>query len=147
MALILYEVTDSDNVVNKTLNDGMSIEIKLKRDIDQIYPSLIIRENESLPLTAFNYCYIEELKRYYFINSIKQLRAGLFELSLSVDVLMTYKDSILNSEARFNRSIKNGDYIESNILSNVNADIKLFRSDETLIDEETLILSTLGVSK
>ena len=45
----------------------------------------------------FNYCYIPELRRYYFINDVIILSRDIYELSLNVDVLQTYKTEILNA--------------------------------------------------
>lgn len=41
-----------------------------------------------------NYAYIEELNRFYFIESIITVSATLFQLNMSVDVLMTYQNEI-----------------------------------------------------
>ena len=45
-------------------------------------------------LLQCNYCYIEAFKRYYYITDIVSIRQGLWSISMSVDVLMSYKDII-----------------------------------------------------
>lgn len=45
-------------------------------------------------LLQCNYCYIEAFKRYYYITNIVSVRNGLWSVSMSVDVLMSYKDII-----------------------------------------------------
>lgn len=45
-------------------------------------------------LLQCNYCYIEAFKRYYYITDIVSVRQGLWSISMSVDVLMSYKDII-----------------------------------------------------
>ena len=45
-------------------------------------------------LKEVNYAYIEELERYYFVTDITSVVTELWELSMHVDVLMTYKDHI-----------------------------------------------------
>lgn len=52
----------------------------------------------------FNYIRIPELKRYYFVNDITIINANLYELDLSVDPLMSYKDAILGLTAFVDRN-------------------------------------------
>ena len=56
---------------------------------------------DSFPV--FNYAYIPALKRYYFVNDCV-VQNGFATLSLSVDVLMSYKDSIFNLSAVVDRN-------------------------------------------
>ena len=42
----------------------------------------------------FNYAYIREWGRYYFVNDIVEMPAEQIQVSLHVDVLNTYKDNI-----------------------------------------------------
>ena len=46
-----------------------------------------------------NYVHIPEFNRYYFINDIVSIRQNLWQITLSVDVLMSYKDQILKTNA------------------------------------------------
>lgn len=48
-------------------------------------------------LQPCNYAYIAAFGRYYYIDDIIAVRTGLWELHLSVDVLMTFKTGIKNS--------------------------------------------------
>ena len=52
----------------------------------------------------FNYVRIPELKRYYFVNDITIINANLYELDLSVDPLMSYKNAILGLTAFLDRN-------------------------------------------
>lgn len=42
----------------------------------------------------FNYVYIENFHRYYFVTDISNIKNGLWSMSLHVDVLMSFKDEI-----------------------------------------------------
>ena len=44
-----------------------------------------------------NYTYIEELHRYYYVKEIKSVNNRMWRIDLLTDVLMTYKDKILDS--------------------------------------------------
>lgn len=54
-------------------------------------------------IVNYNYAYIEEFDRYYFINDIVYDQ-GLWSLSLSCDLLATYKEDIIESEQYIIRS-------------------------------------------
>ena len=49
-------------------------------------------------LTNANYMYIEKFNRYYFINDIISIRHNLCEIHAHVDVLMSFKDEILQCQ-------------------------------------------------
>ena len=51
-----------------------------------------------------NYCYIPEYDRYYFIDDIVVLNYDMAEISCSIDVLMTYQNSILKTPMEIIRS-------------------------------------------
>lgn len=44
-----------------------------------------------------NYAYIKELHRYYYVKEIKSVNNRMWRIDLLTDVLMTYKDKILDS--------------------------------------------------
>ena len=52
----------------------------------------------------FNYIYIPILKRYYFVNDYTFTSNKIYEVLLSVDVLMSYKDAILNCKGFIERN-------------------------------------------
>lgn len=59
--------------------------------------------------SLYNYCYIDIWKRYYFIKNFRY-NSGLWEISLDVDVLATWKTYIGNSSQYIARSAsKNND--------------------------------------
>lgn len=55
-------------------------------------------------LPTFNYAYIQAFNRYYFVSNITSIRQGLWQIDLRVDVLMSYKDSIILNTAIINRT-------------------------------------------
>ena len=83
-------------------------------------PSLQIQD---VAVIGYNYCYIPDFGRWYYINGINALRANLFELSLGIDVLMTYAkairsnaaivDKVQSSVAAYNY-INDGSFVNSN---------------------------------
>ena len=52
----------------------------------------------------FNYIYIPIFNRYYFVTDITLIRYNLYNISLSCDVLMSYKNAILNCKGFIDRN-------------------------------------------
>lgn len=83
------------NEVNKTLQANEEYTGVLNATFNVLTP--VVRFRTRTPVT-FNYVYIESLNRYYFVSE-KQQDGDICTVRLSVDVLFTYKDIILNSSA------------------------------------------------
>lgn len=81
------------NEVNKTLQENEEYTGVLNATFNVLTP--VVRFRTRTPVT-FNYVYIESLNRYYFVSE-KQQDGDVCTVRLRVDVLMTYKDKILNS--------------------------------------------------
>lgn len=147
MILKLYQVTDGDNVMNKTLSDTpLTLTIRLKRDTDIINPMLILSAIDGVDYNNYNYARIEELNRFYFIDNVTNLNNKRWQLNLSCDVIETYKDEILLSRAKFKRSIRSGDYINTaDFDTSIIESIEVFKSDIILDGKESVILTTIGV--
>lgn len=146
MQITFYSTDDGENVINKTLTNEVTIPIHLKRETDILNPILTLTNGTGIDYKQFNYCYIDVLKRFYFIRTVTQLNSKLFHVELSCDVLETYKAKILASKARFKRQIKTGDFhkvalIESNLQS-----VVMYQSNVTIdLKNQNFILSCLGI--
>ena len=138
--LILYSINDGDNVINKKMVNGVTVPINLKQGFDIINPDIVLNGD----YRGFNYAHIPSLNRFYFINSVEQLNLRLVKLNMTCDVLETYKADILNSNARFKRNIKTGDYENISIdHSNKTTSVKHVSGGEPL-DGDTMIIAVLG---
>lgn len=146
MKLFLHTLSDGDNVINKNLNIGLQIDIRLKADTDIINPSIILQSIMGVDYLEFNYAHIPELKRFYFIDRIECMNSKLWRLELNCDVLESYKVDILASHARLKRNIRNGDYLNVPIDNSVVKNISIHKSDFILNDaDSSIILTTVGV--
>ena len=92
MTVTLYKNTSDKRNLNKTIVTIKSVSATAKGEINMISPTLILEYFS----TDFNYCYISDFNRYYFVNSITLLTGQRIQINLSVDVLMSYKDKIKN---------------------------------------------------
>jgi hypothetical protein len=144
MLLILYRTESGANVINKTLEDAINIQITVRNDFDIINPQLKLSKIDGVNFQDYNYCYIPDLNRYYFINSVVAINADIFNFECECDVLETYKADILLSNARFKRKIKQGDYIDPDFEYRINADITTHESNKGFTGDDTMILTTVG---
>lgn len=78
-------------------------------------PTVVMDFGNTYP--GYNYAYITEFKRYYWINEMTSIGGGLWNVSMSVDVLATYKSAIgsaykyiLRSASQFDGSITDMKY-------------------------------------
>ena len=145
MDLILYSISDSNNTINKTLVNGSTVNINLKRGVNIITPSIPLADIPGIDLSAFNYAVIPGLGRHYFITQVSNSNGRVWVLELECDVLETYKADILAANSRFARNIKNGDYLDTAIDMSVIKTAAKYESNETVFtDKSTLILTTVG---
>lgn len=96
MLATFYNYDSEFNKLNKTLENGLELNITLKDITEVINPILLIKSNNNF---NYNYCYIDKLERYYFIDKKEIVTNDLIKLYLNVDVLMSYKQDILNANA------------------------------------------------
>lgn len=140
MDLVLYQTLDGNNVINKTLNNSLTISINFKKDTDIVNPEIVL----SGDFRGYNYAHIPDLNRYYFIDSIEQLNLHLVKLSMRCDVLETYKADILNTNCDYQSEAMDGD---NNILvpESIAVNKNLYYSDTTLEKETSITLTTIEV--
>lgn len=91
MEIKLYKCLDEKNKITKTLADELVITGALRGSSSVISPNIMV---ETRP-TDYNYAYIEEFGRYYFIKNITAVRKNAFLIEMNVDVLMSFSDEIL----------------------------------------------------
>lgn len=93
MNVKIYNNKSNKNIVNKQIQLLKEIEFNFKDDSDVTNPVLILKN-----YVTGNYCFIPDLNRYYYIDRIVLMVGGFFKLYLEIDVLMSYKDEILNAD-------------------------------------------------
>lgn len=91
---------DHSNPVNVEIEDSTSI----------IHPVFKVKDYD-LYMTA-NYCYVDSLRRYYFIDDIT-LENGYGLLKCTVDVLSTYKDALRAQNVIVTRQEKHVDFFQN----------------------------------
>ena len=144
MEIVLYNTVDNENVINKSLTEKYVLDIKLKNDTSIIEPLLILNDKKTMNFQECNYCFISEFDRYYFIRSIESMNNNLWGLRLECDVLESFKDDILNSHAEYKRTIKEGDFLDFNAVTDLRKDIDIYDSNVTISGNKNIVFSTIG---
>lgn len=90
--------------IGKTLTIGTDYTCTLKDNCSILKPVLDISSSDNI--TTFNYMYISEFGRYYFIDDITSLHNNIWRISAHVDVLETYSTAILANDAVIKRQQK-----------------------------------------
>lgn len=105
-----YSYNGHPNTVNKQLGDFTAIEGDLRQTFDVLRPTVTLRKQ---PRPTFNYCYIPDLGRYYFVDRVSFEGNNSYELALRIDVLKTYESEILAATGRVSESDNPDPYISN----------------------------------
>lgn len=96
MEIKLYKTSSPRKKLVKELTDGITLVGTLRAQSSVMSPTFTVQDTA---VVGYNYCYIPDFGRWYYINGIDALRANLYELSLGIDVLMTYAAEIRQNYA------------------------------------------------
>lgn len=116
MEVIFYYNASDARVINKVLIGGESFSGVPTDEVNIMAPLLRFEEGDVL---RYNYAYIPELQRYYTVESVTCTRQGIWDVTFSVDVLMSFRGDILVLSAIVDRQSmpENGDeYIDDGSL-------------------------------
>ena len=103
MTVIFYKYNDIKNKINKTLSVGLTInDVIMHNDFDITAFELLIKNSNFN--SEYNYCYIQDLGRYYFIESVEKMNGTIYKIRVSVDVLKSFSTQIENINAVITKS-------------------------------------------
>lgn len=97
------------NAVNKTLQENEEYTGVLNATFNVLTP--VVRFRTRTPV-SFNYVFIESLNRYYFVSELNQ-DGDICTVRLRVDVLQTYKEKILASNATLTKGTNVNKYLSN----------------------------------
>lgn len=145
MNIDFYLMSEDRNKIGKTLTVLKTIKVESNvKDLSLIDTVLFLSTMSVDEIKNYNYLYIHELNRYYFIENVSVTITDLYKLQLHCDVLETYKNDILNSFALINQTGNNNKYYDGGYLSQSNYDVDIYKSNKVFNSAKTLVLTTLG---
>lgn len=94
MNISFFNCVDDNRKLNKNLTNEILTIGNLRENCNSTNPELYIEH--TVNILNSNYAYISDFHRYYFISEITTDANGLYIVKLRCDVLMSYKNDILN---------------------------------------------------
>ena len=144
MNIVLCENKSEKNKINKSITSGVNLSGNLRNESNVVNPTIIVNTDNP---TNYNYALIPAFNRYYFINDYISLRTGIWQLNLKSDVLMSFKDSILNSNVLVNKteSVGKNNYLSgNNWVNNCKTKTDIISFSNGLLNDGQYILITAG---
>lgn len=138
MKLEFFHTDDSSNTINKTLTKISEKDVTLKASTDILAPRMVFLAKDFT--STINY--MKMLDKYYFVDLQFIRNNSLVIVNSSIDVLETYKDIILNSQADIIKKSSAGNIKQENVLPTTIS--KTFNSDKTLTKSSSIIMVTSG---
>lgn len=146
--MILYNYKGQPATINKALTPLGTINVALRPELNVHNPTLKIQMPPNM--YGFNYVYLEDFGKYYFVDNIRYIGGQTYLLALSLDVLQTYKDVILQSTALIvesdnpNRNLS----VNSNVFNVFpKTDILRFPNSQLFDKDGSIIMVTLKGNK
>lgn len=93
MTINLYSIAEDPRTMPKTLPEPVAVTGRLRDEqVDVMHPMILMTGTSS---QTYNYAYLPDFNRYYFVDPPITERTGLVRLQLHVDVLQTYYTGIM----------------------------------------------------
>lgn len=142
--------TDDNRKVSKNYTVNKSnVSCDIYDSCDLYNPTLIVKSNSVI---SSNYLYIPNFNRYYFIVNKNLDKAGIIIINCECDVLMSFKNDILNSTQMIIRNAdKENIHIKNSTIVDNNRPVAPMKFTDTiqvtgvdLTHSDYYILTTLG---
>lgn len=142
MILKLYNTASEANRINKVLSNETEFDVRLKDKSSVINPIILLKSDTYI---SFNYAYIEQFKRYYFVDDVSVFPNKMYLLTLRCDVLTSFKDDILSSYAQIVEQTNSNAYYDSNLKSEVRKEVDTYKSNVSFdMTADSMVLVTIG---
>lgn len=144
--LVLYTNHSPANFVNKDLTyKTFTIQGTLREATSLLDPVFLIQASApGFHSNEFNYLYVEEFGRYYYITNIISANETLWEIHCHVDVLMSYAEQIkeqtaivARQEAKYNMYLDDGIFMT---YQNPRIQTKLFSVEGPFENQEFVLV-------
>lgn len=146
---IVFSTNSSpSNKLEKDLTEILTASGVLRDGASILNPEILIETEITESMVAkINYAYIEEFSRYYYVTDIKTGINNLWIVSMHVDVLMTYRENVLEQNGivarqvnQFNMYLDDGWFMS---YQNPRIQTKLF-SAPTPFEAQSFVLVVAG---
>lgn len=147
MNIIIYANASDPEYLDKSITEIASLSGTLRTEQTEVIDPVIVIEDPDniLGASESNYARIAAFERYYYIRKKRSIRNGIIEISLHVDVLMSFKNAIKARRAITRRQEHNWNlYINDGSLITYENDLYYTKVFETGFNDVSRILVTAG---
>lgn len=130
-----------NNTLDRKLGEGTEIDQIIRgTPWNILQPRFRVKTKFNGQFFPFNYLYLKDFNRYYFITDRNILYNGLIELYCRVDVLKTYKELVKASSAYVTKTTNFNKLVNTGYDSTVEKELEIISLPITLNSEGTNIL-------
>ena len=104
LQLMLYQNSSSNSRIDKSLSHLHTYSSLTLKEPTSIQTPTIRLSASDTNVVKGNYAYIPKFDRFYYVTDVRSLPGGLWELDLKCDVLMSFRDEIIDNTVLFNHS-------------------------------------------
>ena len=104
LQLMLYQTGASNIRIDKDCHHLHTYSSLTLKEPCSIQEPIVKLSASDTNVKKGNYCYIPKFDRFYYITDVTSLPGGLWELHLKCDVLMSFREEIVELHAVFNHS-------------------------------------------
>lgn len=105
VAFALYQNKSSNIRIDKELDHLHTYDCIIKDSTSILTPTIRLNASD-INVTKGNYGYIPKFKRFYYVTNVTSVRQDVWEIALKCDVLMSFRDDIIEHKVIFNHSEK-----------------------------------------
>lgn len=143
MVIKLYKTDSDPRYVNKTLSNEVVINGVARQPLDILNPVIEV-EDTNFQYAAYNYMYIEDYNRYYFIENTPE--------SYNLETITGRHDPLMNSRVwlkQRNATIKRNENLYSAYLNDPEFNTYAYKNIVTknfpyALNQDSIILMTVG---
>lgn len=140
----LYKTASENNRVVKALTSGKEMSGELRNQTSVLNPSIRIESADNI--STYNYAYIPEFGRYYYISDITSVRTNCWIISLRCDVLMSYSAQIKSLRPIIEREEvgQSSGLIDSDMPISINKKVQKYYFPKGFTKDIQYVLTTSG---
>lgn len=140
----LYKTASENNRVVKAITSGKEMSGELRNQTSVLNPSIRIESADNI--STYNYAYIPEFGRYYYISDITSVRTNCWIISLRCDVLMSYSAQIKALRPIIEREEvgQSSGLIDSDMPININKKVQKYYFPKGFTKDIQYVLTTSG---
>lgn len=141
MLMVLSNTKSTNNSLNKVLENETEFDIKFKSQADRKNPVVVLN---SQTMINFNYAYIPDFERYYFIERVEVTPNKIYNITLRCDVLESFKNDILASSGFISQQTEGNNYYNSDYQTEIKKEVEIIQSTVTVPQTKSTILVAVG---